>query len=109
MKKFILTAVTIVSLGLVSANAAENNNKANLSAKAINVASLVEENAKLQTEVEMLKESVEELKSTISYSKTMQSTINKLQKEDEATAKENADALKAYNSLMIKTIGRLAN
>ena len=109
MKKLIFTIATITCFGFASANAAETTNKATVSAKAVNVAALVEENAKLHIEVNQLQESVEDLKSTLNYNKAMQATMNKLQKEDEATAKENAEALKSYNNLMIKTISRLAN
>ena len=106
MKKLILTAVTVSSFALVNAAVTKTNAA---SVKAVNVAALVEENNKLQLEVESLKTNVENLKQTIDYNKSMQSTMNKLRAEDALKMQEDTQNLKSYNAIMFKTVKQLSN
>lgn len=105
MKKIILSAIAITALSFANATETKLNS---MTVKTVNINAVMEENVKLQNNIEDLKATTENLKSEVSYNKAMQQVISKLYAEDNQASLEESKSLKNYNNMMFKTIKKLS-
>ncbi|MDA3613190.1 hypothetical protein [Polluticaenibacter yanchengensis] len=105
MKKIILSAIAITALSFANATETKLNS---MTVKTVNINAVMEENVKLQNNIEDLKATTENLKCEVSYNKAMQQVINKLYAEDNQASLEESKSLKNYNNMMFKTIKKLS-